>query len=326
MAHVRSIVDCWTAIVPFHETLRTGLGLVGAGGNHFVVSVDIGDTYNVLEERMSRRGRRASMPLTKQGYDEDDYMNEDYSDGDIELGYEDDDANGDVANEEADFEVVPEKDKVKSYEVESTSLSVTEVQKRMRDSIEHVVSIFGLEPDSARMLLREYGWNTERLIDKYMDSPTKVAVKAGIQREASIGQQSVNSAVEPQANRRSTRRSTLPTPAAAGETNTAATAGLHTLKAKYARKENVQSVAWRVDAFCWFPIASSRSTLLKRCIPGSRSSCYGIMYPTFTTSNSIQTIDLCCVESLGYGSRNARMTARLPIGSRPILRNVRSAK
>jgi ariadne-1 len=62
------------------------------------------------------------------------------------------------------------------------------------------------------MLLREYGWNTERLIDKYMDSPTKVAVKAGIQRESSIGQQSVNSSspVEP---RRSTRRTTLPTPA-----------------------------------------------------------------------------------------------------------------
>jgi hypothetical protein len=28
-------------------------------------------------------------------YDEDEYMNEDYSDEDIELGYDDDDVNGD---------------------------------------------------------------------------------------------------------------------------------------------------------------------------------------------------------------------------------------
>jgi hypothetical protein len=48
-------------------------------------------------------------------------------------------------NEDGDFEVVPDKDKTKSYDVECKSLSVAEVQKGMRADVEHVVSIFGLD-------------------------------------------------------------------------------------------------------------------------------------------------------------------------------------
>lgn len=48
-------------------------------------------------------------------------------------------------NGEGDFEVVPDKDKTKSYDVDSKSLSVAEVQKGMRADVEHVVSIFGLD-------------------------------------------------------------------------------------------------------------------------------------------------------------------------------------
>lgn len=48
-------------------------------------------------------------------------------------------------NEDAEFEVVPEKDKAKSYDVDAKSLSVQDIQKNMKADIEHVVSIFGLE-------------------------------------------------------------------------------------------------------------------------------------------------------------------------------------
>lgn len=48
-------------------------------------------------------------------------------------------------NEEVEFDVVPEKDKAKSYDVDSKSLSVQDVQKDMKADIEHIVSIFGLE-------------------------------------------------------------------------------------------------------------------------------------------------------------------------------------
>ena len=135
-------------------------------------------------------------------------------------------------NEEGDFEVVPDKDKTKSYDVEAKSLSVAEVQKGMRSDVEHIVSIFGLDvrlhslsysvfwanidrcsmfhmnqSDSARMLLREYNWNSERLIEKYMDNPTKVQVDAGVQRPVANGPSAPK---EPLTPRRSTRKSTLP--------------------------------------------------------------------------------------------------------------------
>jgi hypothetical protein len=48
-------------------------------------------------------------------------------------------------NEEAEFEIVPEKDKAKAYDVDSKSLSVQDIEKDMKADIEHIVSIFGLE-------------------------------------------------------------------------------------------------------------------------------------------------------------------------------------
>ena len=48
-------------------------------------------------------------------------------------------------NEEGDYPVIPDKDKPKSYDVESKSLSVSDVQRDMRSQVEYVVSVFGLE-------------------------------------------------------------------------------------------------------------------------------------------------------------------------------------
>lgn len=51
-------------------------------------------------------------------------------------------------NDGVDFEVVPEKEKTKSYDIEYESLSVAAVQAAMRADVEHLVSIFGIEVSS----------------------------------------------------------------------------------------------------------------------------------------------------------------------------------
>ena len=60
------------------------------------------------------------------------------------------------------------------------------------------------------MLLREYGWNKERLIEQYMDDPAKVSVKAGIMRDQSARALERDGPAPP---RRSSRQSSLPTTA-----------------------------------------------------------------------------------------------------------------
>lgn len=61
------------------------------------------------------------------------------------------------------------------------------------------------------MLLRNYGWNKERLIEHYMDNPTKVSIKAGLEREPSSRILTNDIPVSPTATaRRSTRKSTNP--------------------------------------------------------------------------------------------------------------------
>lgn len=58
------------------------------------------------------------------------------------------------------------------------------------------------------MLLRDYNWNSERLIEKYMDNPTKVQIDAGLQRPKATSS-SVSKTPQP-TTRRSTRKSTAP--------------------------------------------------------------------------------------------------------------------
>ncbi|TFK22213.1 RING-5 domain-containing protein [Coprinopsis marcescibilis] len=78
-----------------------------------------------------------------------------------------------------DFKV-SSKGKRKSYEVDYDSLSQSAVEKSMRDDAEHIRGILGVENDTAKLLLRHSEWNKEKLIESYMDTPTKVLVTAGI--------------------------------------------------------------------------------------------------------------------------------------------------
>ncbi|KAG6916584.1 hypothetical protein DXG01_006234 [Tephrocybe rancida] len=78
-----------------------------------------------------------------------------------------------------DFRVSP-KSNHKAYEIDYESLSQGSVERRMQEDVEHICGIFGVDASMAVLLLRYMSWNKERLIEKYMDNPTKVLVAAGI--------------------------------------------------------------------------------------------------------------------------------------------------
>ncbi|TFK82526.1 hypothetical protein K466DRAFT_590455 [Polyporus arcularius HHB13444] len=104
--------------------------------------------------------------------EEDDEMEVDYDDGsasEIEV-----DAFGD------DFKVAVRSER-KLYEVDYTSLSQPEIEKIMQTDVDHISGIFGVEPAVAAQLLRHMNWNKERLIEKYMDNASSVAVAAGVE-------------------------------------------------------------------------------------------------------------------------------------------------
>jgi len=116
-------------------------------------------------------------------------MSSDYDYSDDDAAYYDDDDMFDGTQDdtvsESDMEMaddfkVPTTGKRKSYEVEYDSLTQAEVEKTMRDNVEHICGILGVESDTANVLLRHSSWNKEDLIEKYMDHPTKVLVSAGV--------------------------------------------------------------------------------------------------------------------------------------------------
>lgn len=95
-----------------------------------------------------------------------------------------------------DFKVTA-KVKSKSYETDYESLSQGAVERLMQKDVDHICGIFGvdvswcplllfilphlsMQAGSASLLLRYGKWNKERLIEKYMDNPTKIMVAAGV--------------------------------------------------------------------------------------------------------------------------------------------------
>ncbi|KAF5346316.1 hypothetical protein D9758_011530 [Tetrapyrgos nigripes] len=70
--------------------------------------------------------------------------------------------------------------KKKAYEIDYQSLTQSDVEKLMKQDIDHVVGITGVDESTAALLLRHSNWNKERLIEKYMDNLTTVVVEAGV--------------------------------------------------------------------------------------------------------------------------------------------------
>ncbi|KAJ3966704.1 hypothetical protein EV361DRAFT_832400 [Lentinula raphanica] len=106
-------------------------------------------------------------------YDSDEMM-EDYQNDDDQ---DEDDMEMDDYND--DFRISAGS-KQKSYEVDYKSLSQSSVEKSMKEDVDHICGIFGVEPPIASLLLRHADWNKEPLIEKYMENATKVLVDAGV--------------------------------------------------------------------------------------------------------------------------------------------------
>ncbi|KAF5375469.1 hypothetical protein D9757_009943 [Collybiopsis confluens] len=108
--------------------------------------------------------------------DSDDDMMDDVQDEDTsDIDMDDDDDDTDFGY---DFKV-GSGSKHKSYQVDYTSLSQPRVEQTMKEDVDHICGIFGVDAGTASLLLRNESWNKERLIEKYMDNTTKVLVDAG---------------------------------------------------------------------------------------------------------------------------------------------------
>ncbi|CAO1621157.1 unnamed protein product [Jaminaea pallidilutea] len=68
----------------------------------------------------------------------------------------------------------------KAWEVEYVCRTLADLQQQQGKEIDHVASMFVVKDTDAAILLRHYGWNKERLIERYMDDPDAVKVQAGV--------------------------------------------------------------------------------------------------------------------------------------------------
>ncbi|KAI8819881.1 ariadne-1 [Fimicolochytrium jonesii] len=122
---------------------------------------------------------------------DDDFMNdsdaaEDYDTGsDAENGEEDYDEDYDEDEEEFatgdGFEpVIADKDIKKAYEVDWKVHSTADITAFQNEEVAHVAGILGCLPEHAATLLRQYKWNKERLIERYVEDPEGESEKAGV--------------------------------------------------------------------------------------------------------------------------------------------------
>ncbi|KAF9065927.1 hypothetical protein BDP27DRAFT_1064298 [Rhodocollybia butyracea] len=124
---------------------------------------------------------------------------------------DDDDMEMDDYNDDFKLNTGPKR---KSYEVDYSSLSQTSVEKSMREDVDHICGILGVESPVAALLLRHQAWNKERLIEKYMETPTTVLVESGatvpepVAAPTPVRSHSVDkSTASPSSSRRATRSS-----------------------------------------------------------------------------------------------------------------------
>ncbi|ORZ38276.1 hypothetical protein BCR44DRAFT_47457 [Catenaria anguillulae PL171] len=66
----------------------------------------------------------------------------------------------------------------KSYEVEFTTRSMSEIMSFQAKESNHVAGIIAIAPSHAATLLRHFNWNKELLMERYMEDPEKVVAEA----------------------------------------------------------------------------------------------------------------------------------------------------
>ncbi len=118
---------------------------------------------------------------------------EDTMDEDSTYGYDDAGDSEEEQDDELGFAVADDAfatgdattDRSKSYQVEYKSHTVASIEASQQKEVEHVASMFMIKDTDAAILLRHFGWNKERLIERYMDSPDKVNLEAGVLEDPS---------------------------------------------------------------------------------------------------------------------------------------------
>ncbi|KAI8843664.1 hypothetical protein BC829DRAFT_446168 [Chytridium lagenaria] len=113
--------------------------------------------------------------------DEDDIMDDDdVNDDDMDFEEEEEDVEEDDDDGVGFPDVVADKDLKKSYDVDFTVHSITDIVTFQDKEIKHVSGILGCQEQHAATLLRHFKWNKERLIERYMDTPMEVCGAAGV--------------------------------------------------------------------------------------------------------------------------------------------------
>jgi len=125
--------------------------------------------------------------------------NSDSSPDDGEMSDDDD------YNFDADLSVMKGKARQRGFDVEAESLSVQDIEAIMKRDAEHVSGIFGAPVSIAYLLLRYQTWNKEKLIERYMDDPSKVLATAGVLDPST---ENLASPIMPPSSRRVTRGTT----------------------------------------------------------------------------------------------------------------------
>ncbi|GAA99534.1 uncharacterized protein L969DRAFT_86796 [Mixia osmundae IAM 14324] len=112
--------------------------------------------------------------------DEEDFMMDDDEEGSV-VDYDDgssvdegDDGFGGVAQ-------TIDKGEGPSWQVDFKILSIQDIERAQSEIAESVASILAIKPTEASILLRQWGWNKDKLIERYMESPEKCNIEAGLE-------------------------------------------------------------------------------------------------------------------------------------------------
>ena len=89
--------------------------------------------------------------------------------------------NADADDENFGFaDVTPDKNKKKAYDVDFLVIEPREIVARQEKESGQIQGVLGLPTPAAAILLRQYKWKQDKLIDKYMEDPEGVLAKAGV--------------------------------------------------------------------------------------------------------------------------------------------------
>lgn len=77
-------------------------------------------------------------------------------------------------------DMITEKQRKKAYQVDFSVLPLSDIVAAQASASSHVAGILGMTQDQAAALLRNFKWNKERLVERYMDHAQEILDKSGV--------------------------------------------------------------------------------------------------------------------------------------------------